>query len=369
MRHLSAMIKPASSQCNMRCNYCFYFDLVGQRENENYGMMNKETAKIVIDRLIAAVDDYGQLDLGFQGGEPLLVGIGFFEWLVDYVNQNKGTVNISYSIQTNGILINDGWAALFKKHKFLVGLSIDGDATFHDLNRVDIHKKATFSRVLKAKQLLDLYQIEYNVLCVLTNNIAEHPSQVWNFLNQYHIHYVQFIPCLDALPNEKNQSPTSEFALTPQSYHYFYTELFNLWKQGLENDNYISIKLFDDIVNLIWRKEITACGMVGSCSIGLVIEADGSTYPCDFYALDQYRGGCLKTDSVPDVIEKMRASDFLHSRKELPEVCNKCRYLTMCHGGCKRMQSSVVNRDGFCGYQKFLDTCLTELLSVTKYLI
>ena len=36
------------------------------------------------------------------------------------------------TIQTNGTLVDEAWAAFFREHRFLVGLSIDGPPEIHD---------------------------------------------------------------------------------------------------------------------------------------------------------------------------------------------------------------------------------------------
>lgn len=50
MEHLTLLIKPASSLCNMRCKYCFYHSLADKRENTSYGMMSEETAENIIKK-------------------------------------------------------------------------------------------------------------------------------------------------------------------------------------------------------------------------------------------------------------------------------------------------------------------------------
>jgi len=58
---------------------------------------------------------------------------------------------------------------------------------------------------------------------------------------------------------------------------------------------YISVKLFDDTANFFFRGLGGSCGIDGRCQSQYVVEADGSVYPCDFYALDRYNAGNLKT--------------------------------------------------------------------------
>jgi uncharacterized protein len=91
-------------------------------------------------------------------------------------------VTVHYAIQTNGMVINDKWCRFLKEHRFLVGLSIDGHPLAHDRHRLDAKGRGTFARVLQTKRLLDAYQIEYNVLCVLTNPLAKEAQRVFDFL-------------------------------------------------------------------------------------------------------------------------------------------------------------------------------------------
>ena len=119
-----------------------------------------------------------------------------------------------------------------------------------------------------------------------------------------------------------------------------------------------SVKLFDDVVNLLVLGTPTACGMDGVCRPQLVFEADGSAYPCDFYCTDAHRLG-----SASDGIDALVSSDahrtFATRERERSVLCNGCRYHRFCGGGCPRMQKEVyIYADGSaCGYQKFLDAC------------
>ena len=62
----------------------------------------------------------------------------FFRRSVELVEQYRrpGQV-VQHTFQTNGILLDDEWCAFFKKHNFLVGLSVDGPREIHDTYRVD----------------------------------------------------------------------------------------------------------------------------------------------------------------------------------------------------------------------------------------
>ena len=80
MPPVNILIKPASSRCNMRCRYCFYHDVASMRKIKDLGVMKEETLKKLIKNGI----DYGDhlVSFAFQGGEPTLAGLDFFEKVV-----------------------------------------------------------------------------------------------------------------------------------------------------------------------------------------------------------------------------------------------------------------------------------------------
>ena len=55
-KDLSIMIKPASSACNMRCEYCFYHSLAQSRNDESFGTMTQHTAENLIRQALEFSD-------------------------------------------------------------------------------------------------------------------------------------------------------------------------------------------------------------------------------------------------------------------------------------------------------------------------
>ena len=359
MKHLAILIKPASSLCNIKCKYCFYADVSSQRVVTSHGVMVEAVMENIVDQLFEAVSESGLISIAFQGGEPTIAGLAYYENFITYVNSKNKKVKVNYSLQTNGLLITEKWCQFFKENNFLIGLSIDAGKEYHDQNRVSASQKGTHRRVMKTKRLFDMYMVEYNMLCVLTNNMARYPQKVLNFIIKENIQYVQFIPCL----NDLDAKETNKYALTPERFSRFYKKLYLLWKNEYNKKNYISIKLFDDVYNLVHHNVISACGMTGRCQVQFVIEADGSVYPCDFYVLDKQCLGNIKEYTFSELGQNKIATKFLCKKDEVPSYCSSCEYYRMCFGGCKRMKDAIyVNNDAtYCGYQDFLRTCLTDI--------
>ena len=124
MGPLQLLIKPASAGCNLNCRYCFYCDEGKKRENFSYGMMSGETLEILIKKALEEADGY--CGFAFQGGEPTLVGLPFFERVLELQKKyNQKKVRVDNSIQTNGYQLAEDWARFFCQGKF-PGRSVPG---------------------------------------------------------------------------------------------------------------------------------------------------------------------------------------------------------------------------------------------------
>ena len=364
---MNILLKPASSLCNMRCRYCFYSGVSSVREKASYGIMPAETADAVIDNVFKDSGNHDRVTFAFQGGEPSLAGL---EWYKRFTKKASSySRNCRYAFQTNGLLLDDAWCDFFLEHNVLAGISIDPGRRFHDRNRFSdagggAFTSGTFSACMNSKNLLEKKGAQYNVLCVLTSDLAKEPEKAWRFIINERIRYIQFIPCLDP-PPEAQPDPKlyAGNTLRPALFAQFYTRLFPWWIRELEQGNYISIKLFDDIANYFFKGVTTSCGIDGKCRLQYVVESDGSVYPCDFYAFDHYKLGNLAESSPGDLLETPRAREFLISKPELPKICGSCRFLSACNGGCKRMRNIMYTGEGaaICGFRILLEKCLAPL--------
>jgi len=77
MPPLTLLIKPASSGCNMRCQYCFYADTAKNRTIASYGIMSLATVENIVVKALTAANR--QCIFAFQGGEPTLAGLDFYK--------------------------------------------------------------------------------------------------------------------------------------------------------------------------------------------------------------------------------------------------------------------------------------------------
>lgn len=351
MPPLSLMIKPASSLCNLSCEYCFYRDVSEHREHLGFGTMAKETAEILIKKALDFAD--GQtVAFAFQGGEPTLAGIDYFEYFVNTVKRlNKKNSRIFYSIQTNGTMIDDKWASFFTKNEFLVGLSLDGDFAGNKFRKKPSGQNSYY-QILKAAEYFKKHNTEFNILTVLTGYCAEHGEHIYKYFRSKGFRYLQFIPCLRPFDSDDQ----SELYMTSEQYADFLIKVFNLYVKDYVRHNYISIRQFDNWVRLFLNQPTEQCGMQGHCSHQFVSESNGNIYPCDFYCTDEYLLGNIKSSDFYQMANSKKAKDFICESLEIPQKCRTCNVYRMCRaGGCKRTQLS----EDYCkAYKKFFTSCL-----------
>ena len=343
----------------MRCKYCFYFDETENRSVENYGFMTDDTATALVKKSLEAAKDF--LVIGFQGGEPTLIGLPFYKRFIEKVNKyNKRNIRVTFCIQTNGFAINDDWAKFFKENNFLVGLSIDGTKEIHNSYRFSCSGKPSYDKVFHAHELFKQYGVEYNVLTVVTSKIAKNAKEVYRNFISNGLYYHQYIPCIDFISEERG---LNDFSLTPALYSEFLINVFKCWYNDFMNNRMVSVRYFDNILSMLLGRMPEACGMSGICSNQYVVEADGAIYPCDFYMLDEYKLGNINTDSYQDLDNKRKELNFIGKSCHIDPECRACKYLQICRGGCRRdrddFTSETLHKNYFCqSFKDFFDYSL-----------
>src|SRR5208282_2786710 len=107
------------------------------------------------------------ISFAWQGGEPTLLGVDFFRKVVELEKRYSNGKRIENAFQTNGVLLDDSWAEFLASNRFLVGLSLDGPAEFHDCYRLNKGGQPTFEAVLRGLGFLKKYGVQFNTLTVV----------------------------------------------------------------------------------------------------------------------------------------------------------------------------------------------------------
>lgn len=291
--------------------------------------MKPKTMEKLVDRAFEFVDE-GVINFCFQGGEPLLVGIDYYRRFISYVNsKNISNVRINYSLQTNGTLITDEFAELFTENSFLIGVSLDGISQVHNALR-----NASFDSVMHGINILKKHNTNFNILAVLTKQSVNHIKEIYEFMLENKFYNLQFIPCLSSLKDD-----FSRLVLNDDEWFIVHKELFDLYLASKRRKESVSIRYFDNLINIIQGYRNEMCSMNGYCSIQLVVDANGDVYPCDFYCTDEYKLGSIMMDTIDHLAKKDITKRFII--ESLPnQSCKLCDVYHICRGGCRRERNT-----------------------------
>ncbi len=353
MRQMTALVKPASSLCNLKCSYCFYCDEAKNRSKSESGIMSIETAENLIGKVIDFCGENSDITFMFQGGEPLMAGLGFFEIFVRTAEKlrTQGTI-IRYSLQTNGTLITEEFCDFFKRNGFLIGVSVDGPEALHNSNRCN-----SFEAAMQGIEMLRNHGVDFNILSVITAKTDA--AELFEFYKANGFNQVQPIYRLDPLDGNADEN-----SLTAKGLARFKKRFFNLWFKEVEQGNKFYVRDFDNLLSLITKGRAEQCGATGRCNAQLVVEADGTCYPCDFYCLDRFECPNINTASINDILVSDALKEFMAFDEEKNSLCPSCPVAAVCGGGCKRYRSLYNQLKGYCPQMDFILHVIDKMRSV-----
>ena len=366
-RAFHLLAKPTGATCNLDCAYCFFLSKEMLYPGSRFRMAD-ETLEAYIRQLIEA-HHVPDVNVAWQGGEPTLMGLPFFERSIEYVEKyRKPGMRVSYTIQTNGTLIDDDWAAFFKKHGFLVGLSIDGPQAMHDAYRVDKGGKPTFAKVMRGLQILQAHAVDYNTLTTVHHANAEHSVEVYRFLrDDCHSQFIQFIPIIERVPPGVAEEASTDIArveagrvsatswtswrdrplykqegervtdrsLRPEQYGDFLIGVFEEWVR--RDVGRVYVQMFD-VALANWVGEAPGlCVHSKTCGLALAIEHNGDLYSCDHFVEPDYRLGNILETPMIELVASPQQQKFGQDKFDaLPRDCLECDVRFACHGGCPK---------------------------------
>lgn len=350
-RITSLLIKPASAVCNLDCSYCFYLD----RDADPYKAL--PARRMTLDTLERLVDtwlfySYPESTFAFQGGEPTLAGLRFFEKLVEFQQQyGRNGQSVSNALQTNATLLDDNWARLFKQYNWLLGVSIDGAEEVNDLYRYNKEGRGTWKRVIQSIETLQKHNVEFNCLCVLSQANVGKPRELYRFYKSLGVDNVQFIP-LAEFDGQGNALP---FTITAEQYGRFLCEIFDLWWPDRRK---FRIRFFDNTAEALAGMKPGTCTMHETCDSYVVVEYNGDVYPCDFFVEGGWKIGNMMLDSWSEIARKQRRRSFALKKTIAHAECQVCEYQSICHGGCPKFRHGPKGQfedlDYFCSAYKMI---------------
>ncbi|MBD3183760.1 anaerobic sulfatase maturase [Candidatus Poribacteria bacterium] len=347
-KQFSLLIKPASADCNLACRYCFYYQRITDPYNfKERHRMNDEILESMISQYLGFAGKY--TSFGWQGGEPLLMGLPFFQRVVEFQQKHgyKGQY-VGNNVQTNATLITPQLARLFHDYNFLLGVSLDGPEEYHDHYRRYPSGRGCHARVMQSIQILNQYRVDFNILAVVNDLTAKVPDETYNYFLENGFYFLQYIPAVEFHPETGD---VMGFSVKVEDYGDFLCRLFDLWYNDCEP--MASIRTFENITAIYMGIPSEACVYRDNCGTYAVVEHNGDVYPCDFFVEEKWRFGNLLETPLPDLIASPKAQEFNNRKSQDHPECEECEWKFICRCGCPNYWDNT-GSDYLCvAYKKF----------------
>ncbi len=294
--------------------------------------MTDTTAIRLLDGLFTPYGDAPSVPLAWQGGEPTLMGLAFFQRITAAARARlrPGQV-LDLTFQTNGLLLDDAWCQWLAEVDALVGLSIDGPQALHDRYRVDARGQGSFTAVEQAALRLRRYGVRVNAMVTVHAGNADHPLEIYRLLTEtLGFCHVQLIPVV-----EIRDGVVSERSVDPLGWGRFLRAVFDHW---LDHDvGRVFVPQFDAALASWAGREPDMCVFRETCGGAMVMEHNGDVYACDHFVADEHRRGNIETQTLESMAGATAQRRFGNDKRDtLPEQCRRCPVLFACRGECPK---------------------------------
>ena len=345
-RAFHVMTKPRGPICNLNCAYCYYLPKEQMYPGSNFRMTDEVLESFT--RQYIEAQRVPEVTFGWQGGEPLLMGINFFERAVELQEKyRKPGVRIVNTLQTNGTLVDDEWGKFFHDNNFLIGLSLDGPQPMHDAFRLDKGNKPTWERVMHARDIFQEHGVEYNILCTVHKANADHPVEVYRFFrDEVKTEFIQFIPIVrrDNITGHQEGTDLTDHSVTAKQYGDFLIGVFDEWVR--HDVGRVFVQIFDVALAAWTGQRPGLCVFEPTCGLGLAMEHNGDLYACDHFVEPDYKlGNIMETPIIEMVASEEQRKFGLAKRDTLPQQCRNCEVRFICNGACPKNRI-LVTPDG-----------------------
>lgn len=341
------MLKPAGSSCNLNCTYCYYLE-----KSKLYPAVREQRMSYVLledfTRQFIGVHQVPVVTFTWQGGEPTLMGLGFFRKAIEFQKKYSGDKKIENAFQTNGTRLNDDWCKFFADNNILVGISIDGAEHNHDQFRKTFSGRPTFRSVMKGIELLHKHRVEFNTLSTVNEYNVHFATETYRFLKQIGSGFMQFLPVVEFGALERPEQElqlvapmylenvrVTEWSVSAVDFGKFLMEIFDEWVRNDVAKYYVQI--FDATLANYAGENPGLCVFNDTCGDALVMEHNGDLYSCDHFVYPEYYLGNITDTPLIDLVKSQKQFDFgVDKRNSLPVYCLRCNVRYACHGECPK---------------------------------
>jgi uncharacterized protein len=358
--------KPAGYRCNLRCSYCYYLKTEHLLPSTPPPRMTDKLLETYIHGHIAAYPG-STVHFSWHGGEPTLLGLDYFRQIVRLQKKHcPANKHIANGIQTNGTLVDEAWARFLAKHRFSVGLSLDGPRQLHDLYRLTRQGLGSHDAVMRGYAQLVRQRVPIDILCVVNAENVMFPLQMYRFFTGIGAKHLSFLPLV-----ERVGDGVSDRSVPAEAFGAFLCTIFDAWVAG--DIGAIKIQIFEEAARTAFGQDHSLCLFRPTCGDIPVIEHTGEVYACDHFVEPAWRVGNVVDTPLAEILAGESLAAFGEAKRAtLPGSCRSCPVLAMCNGECPKNRfvknaAETENQNYLCsGYRLFFSHCRPFIQAVAR---
>ncbi|HEY9645364.1 MAG TPA: cyclophane-forming radical SAM/SPASM peptide maturase GrrM/OscB [Chroococcidiopsis sp.] len=327
------VIQPTSF-CNLNCDYCYLPD----RHLKN--TLSLDLIEPIFKTLFSSQFFRQDVTICWHAGEPLAAPMAFYEAAFERIcaadrQFNTTPFTIKHSIQTNGILINQAWCDVFKRHDIHVGVSLDGPAFLHDAHRKTRAGLGSHASVMRGIACLQKNDIPFSIISVITQDALDYADELFTFFMENGITNVGF----NMEETEGvHRSSSLDTADNEARYRQF---MQRFWELTAQTNGAFKLREFEAICSLIYAGDrLNHTDMNHPFAI-VSIDHSGNFSSFDPELLsvktDRYGDfvfGNVLHDSFESVCSTQKFQDIYREMAAGIHACREtCEYFGVCGGG------------------------------------
>lgn len=326
-KHLRQIIIKVAQTCNIDCSYCYVYHM----GDDSWKSRPKLISKEVIDQIAKKVLKHCKLynlqyfHVELHGGEPLLAGKKKISYLLEKIHSIECSTQFTFSIQTNGLLLDSEWVELFHKYSVNIGISLDGPADVADIYRKNKNGKGTTEELLNIINSLkaQIPSFKPGFLCVLSKH--SNVPELIDWFYELGFHSFDFL-----LPSGNYATPPFDI----EDNDIFVQKLIDGFDHWITyGDKAPQIRLFELIIEAHLGRTINLDSLGGDLKQLCVIESDGSIGIND---VSRMCGGIFSKDIIDVFNHDLDYHSIAYNLDEIQkrsDVCENCDFLIGCGGG------------------------------------
>lgn len=356
----NVIFRPTNS-CNLRCTYCYdknnHKETVNKLREKATEIFLKEENNI-LKTLSILFQDEKEPHIIFHGGEPLLIDTKVLD---DFCEKIKKQTNVTFSIQTNGTLIDDKVIELFKKHNFKVGISLDGCNEYQNASRIFPNGLNSFKTIIQKLKKLQDSNVKFGIIMSITKSHINGEKELYDFIGDNNFS-CNIRPVFSSDPKIN--------VMSSEEYVKFFMNLFDIWFND-ENKKVRTHQILELYQAL--KSELDSnfyertCNNSNRCFKDFIsLDIYGNLYACNrLYGIDKFYYGNFKNDTLIDVNERI---DLLLEERNnaINKSCSNCDLLDKCYGGCPAesydMYKDILHPTEYCKIKKLTSANIKKRL-------